>query len=72
MADNVHRPGDLVARYGGEELAIILPHTELKGACELANALLDRIRSLNIPHSASPHGRVTASAGAATLNGMSS
>lgn len=27
------RTNDFIARYGGEEFAIILPHTDLKGAC---------------------------------------
>jgi diguanylate cyclase (GGDEF)-like protein len=37
------RPDDLVARYGGEELAIILPETDLAGGVRIADELRTRI-----------------------------
>jgi diguanylate cyclase (GGDEF)-like protein len=46
----VYRAGDYVVRYGGEEFAIILPHTDEHGACNIARQALNVIRSLNIPH----------------------
>jgi len=33
------RETDIVARYGGEELAVIMPETDLEGACVLAERL---------------------------------
>ncbi len=48
------RPADLVARYGGEELAIILPNTTTEGAKQLAYQICLQIQSLQIPHIASP------------------
>ncbi len=48
------RPADLVARYGGEELAIILPNTTAEGAKQLAYRICLQIQSLQIPHIASP------------------
>jgi PleD family two-component response regulator len=35
------RPGDLTARYGGEEIGILLPNTDLHGA----EAVAERIRA---------------------------
>ncbi|MEA2240180.1 MAG: hypothetical protein QOC81_4904 [Thermoanaerobaculia bacterium] len=42
------RPPDLFARFGGDEFAIILPHTDLAGACAVANRILNRVRELTI------------------------
>jgi diguanylate cyclase (GGDEF)-like protein len=37
------RPDDVLARYGGEELAIILPETDLAGGVRIADELRVRI-----------------------------
>lgn len=44
------RPRDLVARYGGEELAVILPDTDKAGAVQVAKDILQKLRDLHIPH----------------------
>jgi diguanylate cyclase (GGDEF)-like protein len=49
-----HRPTDLVARYGGEEIACLMPEIELEGAVSMARQVLDRVDSLHIPHTFSP------------------
>ena len=46
----VGRDTDLVARYGGEELAEILPHTDLEGAMEVAESVRRAIAALRVPH----------------------
>lgn len=36
----VNRPGDIIARYGGEEIAVLLPDTPLSGASHVANLIV--------------------------------
>lgn len=50
----VRRPSDLVARYGGEEIAVILPNTQLEGAVQTAELIRMAILQAVIPHEASP------------------
>lgn len=50
----LYRPGDVVARIGGEEFAFLLPRTNSQGAMAVAKQLHDRILGLNMPHEASP------------------
>lgn len=61
---------DEPARYGGEELAVVLPGTDLEGAHNLAERVREGIEALRLPilgdESAEPL-RVTASFGAAAL-----
>jgi diguanylate cyclase (GGDEF)-like protein len=40
------REGDVAARYGGEELAVLLPHTPLEGARVVAQRLVERARTV--------------------------
>ncbi len=56
--DDCVRETDLVARFGGEEFVLILPETDLAGACILA----DRVRALIAEKM-----RITISGGVATV-----
>jgi len=44
------RPTDVVCRYGGEELVVILPDCSLEDALDKAEALRERIESLSASH----------------------
>ncbi|WP_051937063.1 sensor domain-containing diguanylate cyclase [Erwinia sp. 9145] len=48
-----HRADDLIARYGGEEFAVILPDSGRKGALRYAQAAVDAVALMNIPHESS-------------------
>ncbi len=62
------RPRDVIARYGGEELAAILPETDLDGAVRVANDILTALRELRVPHErGSADGIVTLSIGVSIL-----
>jgi diguanylate cyclase (GGDEF)-like protein/PAS domain S-box-containing protein len=64
----LRRPADLAARYGGEEIAVLLPETDQAGAEILAERLRQSVRSLGIEHRGSPMGVVTVSMGAAATS----
>jgi diguanylate cyclase (GGDEF)-like protein/PAS domain S-box-containing protein len=63
----LNRPGDIAARYGGEELALLLPGTTHAGAMALAERITQAVRDLGIVHAGSQHGIVTISAGVESL-----
>lgn len=63
----VSRPRDVVCRYGGEEIVMLLPHTELPGALRLAHAAVDAVRAMGLPHQTAASGVLTLSAGVAAL-----
>jgi len=65
--DVVSRPGDLVARFGGEEFVVILPNTENAGALLVAEEIAGALRSRRLPHAGNGKGIVTISIGCATL-----
>ena len=65
---SVHRPGDLVTRYGGQEFGVVLSRTGEGGALHLASRLRAAVEDLSILHPASSVSKsVTVSLGVATV-----
>lgn len=63
----IRRPGDIAARWGGEEFAVILLDTDPEGAARVAETVRAAIEALAIPHGGCSSMRVTASIGVATV-----
>lgn len=67
MAHCLHRPSDVVARYGGDEFVALLPDTDAAGAWVVAERLRVHVEQLALPHEGSSCSSVvTLSAGMAT------
>lgn len=67
MDKTLLRPEDIVGRFGGEEFLAVLPNTDLEGAKNVADRILESVYDLNILHEYNEDfGRVTISLGLAT------
>ena len=60
------RTGDIVARFGGEEFAVLLLETPLEGCETVGERMRAAVEGLGIASAASAIGRVTVSVGGAT------
>jgi diguanylate cyclase (GGDEF)-like protein len=68
ITNSVGRPGDLAARFGGEEFAVILANTKREQALNVAENIRLIIEKLNISHENSDTAKfITASFGIATV-----
>lgn len=63
------RPADLVARYGGEEMGVLLPATSDEGARAIAESMRRAVEALQLPHEGRIEGEpyVSVSVGVATV-----
>lgn len=50
LLSRARRPRDLAARYGGDELALVLPECAASAATTIAQAVLDDVRARRIAH----------------------
>jgi diguanylate cyclase (GGDEF)-like protein len=67
LESQLRRPGDLVARYRGEEFVCLLPATDFEPAMQLAERIEKEIRARSLGHaSASGASGITLSIGMAT------
>ena len=68
LADHCRRPGDLAARFGGEEFTLVFPDTDLQGAAQVAEKIRQAVEDLQIAHAKSGVGKyVTVSIGVASM-----
>ncbi|MEZ5347534.1 MAG: diguanylate cyclase [Pyrinomonadaceae bacterium] len=67
LRQTIHRPTDCVARFGGEEFAIVLGGTDAEGAMKIASEAIYNIKRLDITHETSETSSyLTVSVGIAT------
>jgi diguanylate cyclase (GGDEF)-like protein len=64
------RAGDIVARYAGEEVALLLPLADDAGAETVAQAIIEAVRAAAIPHAGSDSGFLTVSCGTASFTSV--
>ncbi len=67
VESTLRRPGDHAARYGGEEMAALLPATDLDSGHLIAERIRAAVAAEAIPHGGSPMGLVTVSVGVAAV-----
>ncbi len=66
ISSEIRRPGDLAARVGGEEFAVLLPGTGPTGARILAERIRERMEEAHLPLTQTGPAILTLSIGAAT------
>jgi diguanylate cyclase (GGDEF)-like protein len=67
VTTGMRRAGDMAARYGGEEMVLLLPGSDIAGAISLAETIRHGIENLGFPHMGSPLCKVTVSIGVAVF-----
>ena len=68
LAAGLQRPADIVARFGGEEFAVLLPETDIAAATLMGERLREQIAALRIPHAPKQkYEQVTISVGCASV-----
>jgi diguanylate cyclase (GGDEF)-like protein len=68
LGRQVQRPEDLVARFGGEEFALLLPHTSAEGALKVVERIRAAVLDLRIDHLGNSWNCVTVSIGFSALS----
>jgi diguanylate cyclase (GGDEF)-like protein len=70
LAGSARRAGEVAARHGGEEFALLLPHADAAAARRIAERACEAIAALNIPHARSAvSANVSVSIGVASMSG---
>jgi diguanylate cyclase (GGDEF)-like protein len=64
---SLNRPGDFVARWGGEEFVVLLPNTDMDGAMNIAERIRLNVSNAVIPCADGTATSVTVSIGVKTL-----
>ncbi len=67
LGGSVHRPGDLVARVGGEEFVVVLPQTDAAGAARIAQKIHGEVARLAVESAGIGAGAIAVSVGSASL-----